>query len=137
MVQAAFSGKDGAFLAAADMSGVIKVWKVAAKEVVWEFETSDITVMRLTFWRENGSLSNFGLFAVLVLAPVFQHPLRHDRRLGALDVEDTVGREQDLCRYNTYLICTELVHFAIFVNVLNLIIRPTHVSNQSDSSSCR
>ena len=44
MVQAAFSSKDGAFLAAADMSGVIKVWKVAAKEVVWEFETSDITV---------------------------------------------------------------------------------------------
>ena len=45
VVQAAFSSKDGAFLAAADMSGVIKVWKVAAKEVVWEFETSDITVI--------------------------------------------------------------------------------------------
>ena len=42
--QAAFSGKDGAFLAAADMSGVIKVWNVASKEVAWEFETSDIKV---------------------------------------------------------------------------------------------
>ena len=47
MVQASFSSKDGAFLAAADMSGVIKVWKVAAKEVVWEFETSDITVRKV------------------------------------------------------------------------------------------
>ena len=47
VVQAAFSSKDGAFLAAADMSGVIKVWKVAAKEVVWEFETSDITVRKV------------------------------------------------------------------------------------------
>ena len=51
VVQAAFSGKDGAFLAAADMSGVIKVWKVAAREVVWEFETSDITVTKSEHWR--------------------------------------------------------------------------------------
>ena len=136
-MQAAFSGKDGAYLAAADMSGVIKVWKVAAREVVWEFETSDITVRKFEPWGENCLSFKLCLFAVHVLAPVVQHSLRHDRRLGAVDVEDTVGREQDLCRYNTYLICTELVHFAIFVNVLNLIIRPTHVSNQSDSSSCR
>ena len=57
MVQAAFSGKDGAYLAAADMSGVIKVWKVAAREVVWEFETSDITVRKFEPWR--GKLSLF------------------------------------------------------------------------------
>jgi hypothetical protein len=36
-------------LAAADLSGVIKVWKLngeitANKEIVWEFETSDISV---------------------------------------------------------------------------------------------
>jgi len=59
VVQAAFSSKDGAFLAAADMSGVIKVWKVAAKEVVWEFETSDITSM---FWHPSSNI----LFATTV-----------------------------------------------------------------------
>ena len=56
-MQAAFSGKDGAYLAAADMSGVIKVWKVAAREVVWEFETSDITVRKFEPW--GGKLSLF------------------------------------------------------------------------------
>jgi len=37
------------YLAAADLSGVIKVWKLngdinSSKEIVWEFETSDISV---------------------------------------------------------------------------------------------
>ena len=40
---------DGTYLAVADFSGVIKVWKLngdlsANKEIVWEFETSDISV---------------------------------------------------------------------------------------------
>jgi WD40 repeat protein len=48
VVQAQFS-HDGTYLAAADLSGVIKVWKLngditANKEIVWEFETSDISV---------------------------------------------------------------------------------------------
>ncbi len=45
MVHAGFS-HGGDFLAAADMSGLIRVWKMASKEKVWEFETSDITVRR-------------------------------------------------------------------------------------------
>ena len=40
--------KDGTLLALADMAGDIKVHRItegqASKEVVWEFETSDITV---------------------------------------------------------------------------------------------
>jgi WD40 repeat protein len=44
VVHVAFS-HEGAYFAAADMSGVIRVWKVASKEVVWEFETADITWM--------------------------------------------------------------------------------------------
>ncbi len=40
---------DGMYLAAADLSGVIKVWKLNGditlnREIVWEFETSDISV---------------------------------------------------------------------------------------------
>ena len=40
---------DGVYLAAADLSGIIKVWKLngdisSNKEIVWEFETSDISV---------------------------------------------------------------------------------------------
>ncbi|TRY61942.1 hypothetical protein TCAL_03720 [Tigriopus californicus] len=42
VVFVAFS-QDGTYLAAADMAGVIKVWKVATQELTWEFETSDIT----------------------------------------------------------------------------------------------
>ena len=47
VVHAGFS-HGGDFLAAADMSGLIRVWKMASKEKVWEFETSDITVRRST-----------------------------------------------------------------------------------------
>ncbi len=43
VVNAAFS-HEGTYMAAADMAGIIKVWKLASKEVVCEFETSDITV---------------------------------------------------------------------------------------------
>ena len=37
------------YLAAADLSGVIKVWKLNGdiqknREIIWEFETSDISV---------------------------------------------------------------------------------------------
>ncbi len=40
---------DGMYLAAADLSGVIKVWKLNGdiapnREIIWEFETSDISV---------------------------------------------------------------------------------------------
>lgn len=44
VVRTAFS-KDGSFYAACDMSGVIKAFKMATNEMVWEFETSDITWM--------------------------------------------------------------------------------------------
>lgn len=44
VTQVGFS-HDGSLCACADMSGVIRVYKVAAKELVWEFETSDITWM--------------------------------------------------------------------------------------------
>ena len=59
VVHVAFSQGEGTFLAAADMSGVIKVWKVAAKEVVWEFETTDITSL---FWHQSANI----LFATTV-----------------------------------------------------------------------
>ena len=49
VVRTAFS-KDGSFYAACDMSGVIKAFKTATHEMVWEFETSDITV---NYIREN------------------------------------------------------------------------------------
>ena len=67
--QAAFSGKDGAFLAAADMSGVIKVWNVASKAVAWEFETSDIKVGEFRCRRVNRLLSK-----VPFLQSTFWHP---------------------------------------------------------------
>lgn len=54
VVHSAFS-HDGAFLAAADMSGVVKVWKMASKDIIWEFETSDITVRRE--WQLEGHIS--------------------------------------------------------------------------------
>ena len=38
---------DGGMLAAADMAGVIRAWKVQEKKLVWEFETGDITVSLL------------------------------------------------------------------------------------------
>ncbi len=43
VVHVGFSHK-GRYLAAADMSGVVKVWDVETKKVVWEQEISDITV---------------------------------------------------------------------------------------------
>ncbi|XP_040565339.1 angio-associated migratory cell protein [Lepeophtheirus salmonis] len=36
---------DGSYLAAADMSGVIRVYKLSSSSIVWEFETADITWM--------------------------------------------------------------------------------------------
>lgn len=50
---------DGTYLAVADFSGVIKVWKLngdlsANKEIVWEFETSDISVNRPLSRRQDG-----------------------------------------------------------------------------------
>ena len=93
VVQARFS-HDGSYLAAADMSGVIKVWKVTTKEAVWEFETSDITV------RSNPNVQSFLKheiemqchFLVDGLAPRRQRALRDDRRLRAVDVEDSERR---------------------------------------------
>ena len=63
VVFARFNQRDGSLLALADMAGNIKVHRVTApatedaatsnvsvsKEVVWEFETSDITVKEITF----------------------------------------------------------------------------------------
>ena len=43
VVQVAFS-RDGTYFACADMSGVVRAYKTATKEKVWEFEVSDITV---------------------------------------------------------------------------------------------
>lgn len=49
---------DGMYLAAADLSGVIKVWKLNGditlnREIVWEFETSDISCM---FWHHGANV---------------------------------------------------------------------------------
>eukprot|EP00095_Tigriopus_kingsejongensis_P003273 maker-scaffold675_size187964-snap-gene-0.28 protein:Tk03273 transcript:maker-scaffold675_size187964-snap-gene-0.28-mRNA-1 annotation:"hypothetical protein DAPPUDRAFT_187565" len=52
VVFVAFS-HDGSFLAASDMSGVIKVWRTSSKEVIWEFETSDISWMS---WHQSGNV---------------------------------------------------------------------------------
>lgn len=52
VTQVAFN-HDGSYLAAADMSGVVKVWKMACKEMVWEFETSDILWMG---WHPKGNV---------------------------------------------------------------------------------
>ena len=35
---------DGVYLATADMSGFIQVWKVATKSMVWNFEVGDLNV---------------------------------------------------------------------------------------------
>ena len=35
---------DGVYVATADLSGLIKVWKVETKAEVWSFECSDIEV---------------------------------------------------------------------------------------------
>ena len=35
---------DGVYVATADLSGLIKVWKVETKEEIWSFECSDIEV---------------------------------------------------------------------------------------------
>lgn len=35
---------DGIYLATADMAGLVQVWKVATKSVVWSFEMGDLNV---------------------------------------------------------------------------------------------
>lgn len=43
---AAFS-HDSKLVASGDMSGLIKVWKVEAKEAIWSFEVGDLEVGKL------------------------------------------------------------------------------------------
>ena len=43
-VTTALFSHDGCYVATADMSGFIQVWKVATKSVVWTFETGDLNV---------------------------------------------------------------------------------------------
>ncbi len=53
MTCAAFS-HDAMYVATADMSGLIKVWKVSTQKEVWSFETSDMEVRHLKYahsWR--------------------------------------------------------------------------------------
>lgn len=51
-VTSALFSHDGCYLATADMSGFIQVWKMATKSVVWTFETGDLNV-RLCFSKKN------------------------------------------------------------------------------------
>ena len=37
---------DGGYLATADMSGLIQVWKVTTKSMVWSFEVGDLNVRK-------------------------------------------------------------------------------------------
>ena len=41
---------DGVYVATADLSGLIKVWKVETKEEIWSFECSDIEVPVVCTW---------------------------------------------------------------------------------------
>lgn len=89
VVFVAFS-QDGTYLAAADMAGVIKVWKVATQELTWEFETSDITVKRYFYlYQQTGR--KYGLLVSIVdlLARGSQCPFRYHGGLGTVDVEDS------------------------------------------------
>ena len=40
---------DGTMLATGDMAGLIQVWSVATKEMIWSSEISDLEVI-LVFW---------------------------------------------------------------------------------------
>lgn len=48
VVQVSWS-HDGTMLASGDMAGLIQVWSVATKELIWSFEISDLEVRYLTF----------------------------------------------------------------------------------------
>lgn len=43
-VTCALFSHDGTYVATGDMSGLIQVWKVATKAVVWSFEMGDLNV---------------------------------------------------------------------------------------------
>ena len=48
-VTSALFSHDGSYLATADMGGLIQVWKIATKSVIWSFETGDLTVRFCVF----------------------------------------------------------------------------------------
>lgn len=44
VAQVSFS-HDGALMASGDMSGLIQVWHISTKELIWSFEVADLEVI--------------------------------------------------------------------------------------------